>query len=200
MIIFGRFPASWVFKYIFSRLLEAFWNVAHHFRLISQNLFLCIIFIVPFSAITGDFVLHLFLSINGYFVLSSLVWFWSAKHFCFYMRAVVPFPFRPVISIRLWLLFLYQSDINKVFLARFSPSLYIEIISFYNNADDGRPNFRMPPLKKPRDNGQCQNKGHIWGFVLFSAPYQYDGRIAKTVSSIYTVQSAHANVSSWMVG
>jgi hypothetical protein len=112
------------------------------------NFFFCITFIVFISVITGDFALPLFLSSTGYFVLLSLVWFWSVIHFRFCMWDIVPFPFRTVISIRLWLLFSYQSDTKKVFLVKFSPCLYIEIISFYNNVDDRRPKFRIPPLKK----------------------------------------------------
>jgi len=202
MIIF------WIFSSVlgFSRAFSAgYWTLSEMWLIIFVSFhkiifFFCITFIFYISAITGDFVLPLCLSITDYFVLSSLGWSWSVMHFRFCMRDVFPFPFRPVISIQLWILFFYQSDINKVVLVRSSLCLYNEIISFYNNADDCRPSFPKSPLKKLCDNGQCQNEGHIWWFVLFSAPYQSDRRIAKTVSTMPTVQSAHANVSSWMVG
>jgi len=96
------------FKDIFSRLLDLIWNVAHHFRHILQNYIFfsfCITFTAFISVTTRNFVLPLFLSTTGYFVLLYLFWFWSVTHFRFSMWYVVPFPFRHVVSVRLRILF-----------------------------------------------------------------------------------------------
>jgi hypothetical protein len=71
-----------------------------------------------------------------------------SKAFSLLYTDVISFASRPVIILRLWILFLYQSDVGKIVLVTTSRYSWIEIIFFYDVGDDSRTNFQIPPLKK----------------------------------------------------